>query len=168
MLKFKVKSSYRVDAISKMRKVVDEKFVSDFQAEVINNTIKPLIAAGVSPVDSVDGGRRFAGYKDPNKYPNKRKAKRPVSLWLTGLMLSFYKAKKVSGSRLQLGIPTDAPYEVKVRAEANNVGTVNSDGLVAIAARRFIPLKGESFRISVVRKIKDLYAKRIKTLLSTK
>jgi len=168
MLKFKVKSSFRVDAVAKLKKTVDDKFVQDMQTEVIDRTIKPLIAAGVSPVESVDGGRRFTGYKSPDKYPAKRKAKRPVSLWLTGVMLSFYKAVKVSGSRLQLGIPTNAPNEVKVRAVANNVGTTNSDGLVAIAARRFIPLRGETFRISVVRKIKDLYARRIKSLLSTK
>ncbi len=168
MLKFKVRSKFRVDAVSKIKKLVDEKFIEDMQREVIDGTIKPLIAAGVSPVESTDGGRRFAGYKDPDKYPAKRKAKRPVSLWLTGVMLSFYKAVKISGSRLQLGIPTNAPNDVKVRAVANNGGTVNSEGQVAVAARRFIPLRGENYRISVVRKIKDLYARRIKALLSTK
>lgn len=166
MLKFKVKSSFRVDAVAKIKKLVTEEFVQDIQTEVIDRTIKPLIAAGVSPVESVEGGRRFIGYKTPDKYPAKKKAKRPVSLWLTGVMLSFYKAVKISGSRLQLGIPTNAPNDVKVRAVANNAGTVNSAGQVAIAARRFIPLRGESFRVSVVRKIKDLYARRIRDLLS--
>lgn len=168
MFKVKVSSKFRATIASKLNKVVDAKFVQDMQSEVVDGEIKRMIAAGVSPVDSYEGGRRFRGYKDPKKYPGTKKAKRPVSLYLSGVMLSFYKAVRVSGRRLTLGIPTNAPEEVKVRAVANNVGTVSESGAEAIPPRRFIPLKGETFRISVLRKIKNLYARRIKDLLSSK
>jgi hypothetical protein len=168
MFKVKIKSSITKEAKLRLQKSVDEQFISDLQRDVVDNEIKRLITAGVSPVQSVEGGRRFKGYKNPDSYPAKKKAKRPVNLSLSGQMLQWYKAIKVSGVRFALGIPREAPKDVKVRAEANNEGTVNENGQVAIAARRFIPLRGESFNISVMRKIKNLYAQRIKTLLLKK
>lgn len=168
MFKVKVSSKFRAQLTQKINKLVTEEFVESIQREVIEGEIKPLIAAGVSPVRSFEGGRRFKGYKHPDRYPGKKKAKRPVSLWLTGQMLSFYKAKKVSGRTLSMGIDSNAPKEVKDKAIANNLGTTNSAGEVAIVARRFVPIAGETYNISVVRKIKNLYAKRLKDLLSSK
>ncbi len=168
MFKVKMKSNLRVEIKNRLKKTVDEKFIADMQREVVDGEIKRLIAAGVTPVRSVEGGRRFAGYKDPKKYPAKKKAKRPVSLFLTGVMLSWYKAVMISGVRVSLGIPTSAPTDVKDRAEANNIGTVNDKGEVAIAARRFVPLDGETFSVSVIRKLKALYSRRIKDLISKK
>ncbi len=166
MFKVKIKSNLRAEVLNRLKKTVDQRFVNDMQAEVVNGEIKRMIAAGVSPVRSVEGGRRFKGYKNTEKYPAKKKAKRPVNLFLTGAMLLWYKATKISGVRLSLGIPTSAPKEIKVYAEANNVGTTNSKGEVAIAARRIVPLAGETFAVSVIRKMKNLYARRIKHLLS--
>lgn len=165
MFKVKIKSNIRAEALNKLRQTVDAKFEADMNDQVVGE-IKRLINAGVSPVQSVEGGRRFVGYKNPDKYPAQRKAKRPVNLFLSGIMLSWYRAVKISGVRVSFGIPTNAPQEVKIRAEANNVGTTNEDGEVAIAARRFVPLVGETFAISVLRKMKSLYAQRIKALLS--
>ena len=161
MFKVKVKTPRTADIVNKIRGAVDDAFAYEVHREVVEKEIKPLIAAGVSPVDSRDG-RRFKGYKDPNKYPGNRKEKRPVSLWLTGEMLSWYQAWKVSGLRLRIGIHTAAPEDVKTRAEANNVGVPKKN----IVARRFIPLRGEIFRVSIMRKLKELYSKRIKAILT--
>lgn len=167
MIKLKVKPPRAVDFVNKLRKTVDEEFVQQVQEEVVDGAIKPLIAAGTSPVESAKG-RRFRGYKNPQKYPAKLKEKRPVSLYLSGEMLRSYVAERVSSVRLRLGISSRASTDVKIRAEANNVGTVSESGAEAIPARRFIPLKGETYRVSVMRKIKNLYARRIKSLLSSK
>ena len=167
MFKVKIKSNIRAEVLNRLKKTVDEKFVADMDQQVVGE-IKRLINAGVSPVQSTEGDRRFKKYKDQDKYPGKKKAKRPVNLFLSGVMLSWYRVVKISGVRLSFGIPKGAPKDVKDRAEANNVGTVNSEGQVAIAARRFIPLIGETFNISVLRKMKNLYALRIKALLSKK
>lgn len=163
MLKFKVKVPRTIDVKTLLRNnLVDDSLVDAVQKEVIDQTIKPLIASGTSPVDSYEGSRRFRKYKDPKSYPAKKKSKTPVNLNLTGVMLSFYKAYAIGKNILRLGIPSYAPEDVKGRAEGNNVGTEN------IPARRFIPLKGETFKISVLRRLKDIYAKRIARLLSTK
>ena len=163
MLNFKVKVPRTIDVKTLLKNnLVDDSLVNAVQKEVIDQTIKPLIASGTSPVDSYEGSRRFRKYKDPKSYPAKKKSKTPVNLNLTGVMLSFYKAYAIGKNILRLGIPSYAPQDVKDRAEGNNVGTEN------IPARRFIPLKGEVFKISVLRRLKDIYAKRIARILSSK
>jgi len=166
MFKVNIRSNLRAQAVNKLRNTVDADFVNNMQRGVIDGEIKRLIAGGVSPTRNVEGVRRFKKYKDEKKYPGTKKAKRPVNLWLSGVLLSWYKAVRVSGVRISLGIPTNAPQDVKDRAIANNEGTTNSKGEVAIAARRFIPLPGETFAVSVIRRMKSLYARRIKSLLS--
>lgn len=167
MFKVNVKSNISAEVVNRLRKTVTQEFVENMNKEAVGEA-KRMIRAGVSPVQATAGGRRFAGYKDPEKYPALKKAKRPVNLELSGIMLMWYSVTRISGVRLSFGIPKDAPSDVKDRAEANNVGTYNDQGEVAIAARRFIPLKGETFAVSVMRKIKKLYAQRIKELLSSK
>lgn len=158
-----------VDLVAKIRaNLVTPELVQAIQKEVIEDTIKPLIASGTSPVEGyASGKRRFTKYKDPKKYPAKKKPRTPTNLMLSGIMLSLYLARRISGNILRMGI-LGAPQTVKDRADGNNVGTVTKDGKVAIPARRFIPLVGESYRISILRKIKKVYAERIARLLSTK
>jgi hypothetical protein len=168
MFKINFKLPRRVDIISTMQKdLITNDFAHKVQKEVIDDVIKPLIASGVSPVDGYEK-RRFTKYKNPKSYPAKKKPKTPTNLFLSGLMLSYYQAKKITGNILRVGIQSEAPQDVKDRADANNVGTKTADGKEAIPARRFIPLKGETFRISVLRKIKKLYADQIARILSTK
>jgi len=163
MFKLKVKIPRTVDIKTLLaNNLVDDELVNAVQNDVIEQTIKPLIASGTSPVDSYEGSRRFRKYKDPKSYPDKLKSKTPVNLYLSGVMLSYYKAYAIGKNILRLGIPSYAPEDVKVRAEANNVGTES------IAARRFIPLQGETFKISVLRRLKDIYARKIASILSTK
>ena len=161
MFKVKVKTPRAADIAAKVKKTVDEAFAYEVHRKVVNDEIKQLIASGTSPVDSREG-RRFKGYKNPESYPGKRKEKRPVSLWLTGEMLNWYQAWKVNGLRLRIGIHTNAPEDVKIRAVANNEGVPEKN----ISARRFIPMRGETYRISIIRKLKELYAKKIKSILS--
>lgn len=160
MFSVKVKSNIKAEVINNLRKTVDERFVYDVQREVVDGQIKRLIASGTSPVQGYDNKKRYDAYKDKDNYPGKKKPNRPVNLSLTGIMLSWYRTIKVSGIRISLGIPSSAPQDVKDRAEGNNVG---ANG---IPARRFVPLKGETYAISVLRKLKSLYAQRIKTLIS--
>lgn len=168
MFKVKIKIPQTADIIAQLRiGLVDETFVKQLQDEVIEQTIKPLIASGVSPVEGYEK-RRFTKYKDPKKYPAKKKSRSPVSLYLTGVMLSWYKAYKISGNIVRLGIPSSAPQDVKDRALGNNLGTVTKEGTEGVPARRFIPQEGETYRISVLRRLKKVYAERIARLISTK
>jgi hypothetical protein len=164
MFKLKVKLPLTADVMRKLKdNLVDDELVNRVRTEVIEQTILPLIASGTSPVDTNTGSRRFTKYKDAKVYPADRKSKTPVNLNLTGVMLSWYRAYAIGKNILRMGIPSYAPQAVKDRAEGNNVGTEGG-----VPARRFIPLKGESFKISVMRRLKNIYAAKIARILSTK
>lgn len=159
-LRVKVTAPKPAQIAAKLRKIHDPAFLQQLQAEVVEGQIKKLIRAGRSPVE---GFGRFPQYKDREKYPANKKAKTPVNLTLSGLMLKFFGIRKKSDRSITVGIFPEASNDLKVRARANNEGTENG-----IPARRFIPINGERFTVSVMRAIKNLYAKRVKELLSKK
>lgn len=153
MIKIKIKSPDAKALSAKLSKeIVSSGFVSDLNQRVVEEKIKQFIAGGNSPVS---GERRFRAYKDKDKYPAGRKSSRPVNLKLSGEMLDNYKAEKVSGSSVSIGISSKAPSDVKEYAEANNIGTEH------IVARRFVPVSGEQFNVTVIRMIKTIFTKRI-------
>lgn len=148
------------------KRVLSQNFMSPdlvqtIQNEVVEKQIKGLIKSGRSPVS---GYGRFEAYKDPNKYPGAKgsrlKPVRPVNLTLSGDMLAEYKAARNSYNSVKIGISESADFEIKQRAKANNLG------LNGIPQRRFIPQPGESFTISIMRTIKNLFTERLKKLLS--
>jgi len=157
----KIKTPNAVDVQAQLNKFVTPEFAEKVQQEVVNGQIKKLIQAGRSPVE---GFGRFDKYKDVKSYPGKRKANRPVNLYLTGEMLGFYQAVRISGRKLLIGISPFASGPAKIKATANNLGTEKEGG--GIVARRFVPVNDESFTISVIRKLKDLYARRLRDILS--
>lgn len=183
-LSVKVKIPKLKNLEEKLKQINSAQFVKEVNEQVVEGQIKRLIQAGTSPVD---GYGRFVQYKDKDTYPSKQKSATPVNLTLSGKMLSFYRAfaKSVGGS-LFIGIISEAPEDVKTRAKANNTGTgmlesvsLNKTerketknlnkavkGVSGVPQRRFIPQDGEKFTVSVMSKLKQLYAKRIKALLS--
>lgn len=52
-------------------------------AQKLLEEIKDRVASGISPIT----GKRFEAYKNPKKYPAKKKPQRPVNLNLTGHFL---------------------------------------------------------------------------------
>lgn len=77
-----------------------EEIGKDYIAE-----IKARIARGISPLY----GNRFPAYKNPKRYPGKRKPKRPVNLKLTGDFLKSLIVKVTTGSRPILTITFNKP-----------------------------------------------------------
>jgi hypothetical protein len=139
------------------KQMVNSAFVREVNEQVVEGVIKPLIMAGRSPVK---GWGRFEKYKDKDIYPAKQKPNRPVNLTLTGKMLKAYKTKKESNTSIRIGIVgTLVTQFVKDKAKGNN------EGLRGIPARRFIPIGKESFTISVMRKLKDLFARRLNDIV---
>lgn len=157
----KIKTPNTVEVQARLNKFVSNDFANKVQQEVVIGQIKKLIASGRSPVQ---GFGRFDKYKDIKSYPGKQKANRPVNLFLTGEMLGFYQAVRISGRKLLIGISPFASGPAKIKATANNLGTEKEGG--GIKARRFVPVGNETFTISVIRKLKDLYARRLKDILS--
>lgn len=98
-----------------------EKPVTQADAKEIGNAclkeMKSLIAKGTSPVRGAGISSRFAPYKNPDKYPGKRKAHVPVNLRLTGKMLDDLDVsieKSVSGYAPALGYSSSSE-QVKER-----------------------------------------------------
>ena len=105
---------------------------------LVVDEIKSAMDRGQSPVR---GQGRFQAYKEPKKYPGKRKQKRPVNLELTGALKNSITFKKTKNG-IEVGSFNGPEY-----AEVHNKG---SD---IIPRRPFIPLDKEELNISIQRKI---------------
>lgn len=165
-LRVKFKGPGKGTVSQKLRNFLSPIFLQQVQTDVVEGQIKKLIRSGQSPVE---GHGRFVQYKDRKKYPAKKKGATPVNLTLGGDLLAAYVARRESSTAMSFGISTGASREVKARAKANNEGTFDqseSKTAKGIPPRRIIPIGGESFTVSVIRKLKSLYAKRLKSLLS--
>lgn len=147
------KVTVKLDIMKKL-----ERFLRPQDAEKIGKALvqesKDFISKGISPVR---GERRFAGYKNPARYPGGRKPKRPVNLELTGEMLDNLRFRLKGDRTIEYGIFSDAPEDVKIRARVHNSGE-RSD----IAQRQFIPDQpGDEFAVAIMRVLMRLYEKRI-------
>lgn len=155
-MRVKIKTPDPKKAADRLKGLIDSSFVSQVNSEVVGE-IKRLIRSGQSPVS---GFGRFPQYKDRKEYPADRKSATPVNLTLSGKMLAQYGAHLISKTILGIGYDQNTDSHLEGQIIGNNEGTKG------IPTRRFIPLSGESFTVSVMIKLKDLYAKRISQLFS--
>lgn len=139
-------------------KLVNSKFINEINSQVIPE-VKRFMAAGLSPVQ---GKPRFVQYKDKFKYPGKRKPSRPVNLKLSGDLYSVYVAAKKTSHSFFMGISSLASDKIKTYAKANNLGTDE------LSERRFIPIGGETYKVTIMRMIKNLIARRIAEIIKNK
>lgn len=154
-LKFKSDSAKLTNNV--INQAFDDSTIRRIQTELVDGIVKPQIAVGQSPVR---GWGRFDNYKNPDKYPGKKKSKRPVNLNLTDTMMSYYTAWR-SGVGVKIGL-SGASKRVRDYAKANNEGTEN------IPARRFIPLtkQSEQFSVTFMSKFKKILSERIAKLIN--
>lgn len=147
------------------KKILKQEFSSRQWAnkvqEVVDQDIKGSISKGVSPVIKK---RLFQKYKNPKKYPAHLKPSNKPNLYLTGEMLSFYKAKPVENEQaITVGIhSSDASEKVMIKAKANNEGTDT------IPERRFVPIKGETYNQTIMLKIRNKLAEVLGFALKTR
>lgn len=138
----------KLSLLDDIRKVVSDRRVKEDAGALLIKEMKDHIASGISPVR---GERRFVGYKDPKKYPGDQKSKRPVNLYLSGDMLAALKFYPLANTSFQIAIKG----EQGVKARAHNDGK-------GVPRRHFMPTEqGEQFTVSIVRKLKDYYARLI-------
>lgn len=159
MKKFTFKNisfDWKYDFKKHIRDEFNNKEWADKVQNVIDLSILKRMNSGLSPVK---GHRNYAKYKDKDKYPGDLKPSNKPNLYLTGKLYGAYKAKpRSTPMEVSIGIHPDETEEIKIIAKANNIGTQNSKGEVAIAARRFVPLKGESYATQIVLEIRKLFA----------
>ncbi len=158
MIKTKITIPEKARLLAKIKsQLINREVVEELNKEAVEE-VKRFMASGVSPVKNK---RRFPAYKDKDKYPAKKKPSRPVNLFLSGTLYDSLIAAKSSAMSFYIGISSLAREDVKVYAKANNLGENN------IPARRFVPIKGEQFNISIMRKIKDIIARRLAELIKS-
>ena len=146
MSKKRLTYTFKPNGLNDIKKYIDQGHMKDEFQRVIETEIKPSIAKGISPVK---GQRNFAKYKDPKKYPGDRKQSNKPNLKLSGDMLKEYVARSSKQGEVTIGIPSDAPDDIKIRANANQKGTMTKGGEVAIAARPFMIKDGEEFNSKI-------------------
>lgn len=115
-----------------------------------------MISEGQSPVK---GYGRFERYKDRAKYPGGQKDATPVNLYLSGDMMDAYDYK-LSGRQegVEVGVVRGSS-EVKERAGYHQEGTEN------MAQRRMVPGEGEEWATSIMRRIAEIWSKRLADLI---
>jgi hypothetical protein len=153
--KARIKALFQDKEIAK--KVLSDRFLVTVNEEVVDKVILDLISKGISPVE----GKKFKSYKDKDKYPGKLKPAKPVNLYLEGDMLKTYEAKRKTDKSFEVGVMSN-DEKVQDYAKYNNSGTKH------IAARRFIPLKGEQFSSKVRKAFRDVLRKRLQEVLAAR
>ena len=152
MAKVKVKASWAI--VSLVPKAFDPKTKQEL-GDVVVQEAKNMISQGTSPVR---GRRRFDAYKNRKDYPGDLKSARPVNLYLSGKMLSFYGWKNSGKNGIKVGV-SGAPQKVMKYSEAHNNGTDN------MPMRQHTPKDGEELAVTIMRKIRDTFKKRLSLLI---
>ena len=75
------------------RKATDLDRISTRSKKQLGNSIIALMLASIKKGISPITGRRFRGYKNPDRYPGRLKRPRPVNLKLTGKFLKSLSAR---------------------------------------------------------------------------
>lgn len=120
----------------------------DEMGELFVSQMRDLISKGISPIRGVG---RFPGYKNPVKYPGKRKDARPVNLYLSGQMMSAlgFKTKKTRD-----GLEVTISYQ---DSEAETKERGHRDGAKGQPKRPTIPLGSEQIAVTIERSIVNLF-----------
>lgn len=123
------KSKSPTQAIAVLSKRIKEKFayghlLSTRDLEAIGRVaiaeMKKRVARGLSPLER---GERFPAYKNPKRYPGKRKPRRPVNLYLTGQFLGSLAVQAFIGKAPRIRIYfTNERARLKERGHREGAG----------------------------------------------
>lgn len=142
--------------LNKLKKPIDRP-TAKRGGESIVSQMKGLIRIGVSPIQ---GKGRFPRYKNPKRYPGKRKSKRPVNLKLTGQFLRSLVSKAVSGTG---GFAIQVEYN---NALANKKEDGHRKGQNKQPKRPTIPQGNEKFSPSVLKGVIKIFEQRIQRIIN--
>lgn len=140
--------------LKELKKPIDKSTAEKVGATVVS-MMKQMISKGLSPIK---GNGRFPAYKDPDKYPGKRKNKRPVNLYLTG---EFLDSLKFIPKSSKSGFDTVIYYDGK-ESELKEQG--HREGANGQPLRPTIPQGGEKFAETIRIAFSKIYRQRLKDL----
>lgn len=127
-----------------LRRIFDANALREIGALIVDE-MKTGIAQGKSPI-SGDGA--FPAYKNPKKYPGKRKPARPVNLELTGEQLSALKYR-INQAKIAVTI-----YYATKKAQLKELG--HREGANDQPERPTIPDASEDLSQPIRRKVQSL------------
>lgn len=163
-VKFEVGFSKALSELLKNnKKVIDSDTAKEVGEETIQ-AMKDRILAGQSPIE---GKGKFERYKNPDKYPGKRKPKSPVNLRLSGDFLDALTHEVKSG---------DSGMETYIFYEGSDGQGVSNDvkeqghrkGANGQPERPTLPQDQEKFHVNIRKVYTDIYRKRILDVLKGK
>lgn len=139
---------------------VMDKRTAKLLSDAIRKQSIDFMRKGISPVQGV---KRYAAYKDPKKYPGKRKPKTPVNLKLSGDLYRSLGFKFIKFDKLIFGIfSSTAKGDVLDYAAVHN-GDVRKKGTTP---RPFIPTSpGSSYKKTILDKVRTVIIKRIDAII---
>lgn len=155
--KFKIKSVDLRAIQSKMeefKKPIDRK-TAESVGETVIEMMKDMISKGISPIA---GESRFSPYKNPKKYPGKKKGKRPVNLKLTGEFLDSLTDKAKSS---QSGYDTEIGFYDKLSQDKEKG---HREGAGGQPKRPIIPSSTEKVAVKIEREVLKIYKERLNIL----
>jgi hypothetical protein len=150
----KVKTTAKFDILELVKGFMNSRTQDEVGNAVVDEA-KKLISEGQSPVR---GYGRFERYKDRTKYPGSLKSARPVNLYLTGEMLAGFSFRKRADGVVEAGM-------VKGSSDRKEIAAYHNEGTPNMAQRRIVPGEGEEWTISIMRKIRDVYEKRLSEVI---
>lgn len=160
---FKVKFDLEISdalqkALGKAVKPIDEKTAKRVGIDVIEE-MKSLISKGISPIQ---GNGKFPKYKNPARYPGKRKPRSPVNLKLTG---KFLNALSHRITQEDFGKGTELFFADKQDKKERG----HREGANGQPERPIMPsVKGEKFTKIIRDLYTELYRERILEVLKSK
>lgn len=152
MAKAKVTSRFQI--LSLLENFIDSATAKDLGQTVVSEA-RDNISQGLSPVR---GYGRFQAYKNRKSYPGDLKSARPVNLKLSGDMLRGFGFRVSGKDAVVVGMVGGSSFD-KEKAAYHQAGTPT------MAQRKIVPDEGEEWSVSIMRKIRDVYGKRLENLI---
>lgn len=141
--------------LKQFEKPIDQKTAKSVGENVIT-AMKDEISSGSSPIK---GRGQFPAYKNPDKYPGKRKSHTPVNLELTGAMLAALSSSTVAN---------DSGYAAKISYKTNSARQKEQghrEGVNKQPKRPTLPSDREQFIDSIKKIYTDIIRVRLAKLL---
>lgn len=133
-----------------LRKILNSGVLNEMGRAIVEE-MREDIASGKSPIS---GRGKFPAYKNPDKYPGKRKRHSPVNLELTGQMLSSLKYR-VNQAKVLVTI-----FYSNRKAQLKELG--HREGAKGQPERPTVPIGDEQFTQSIRNRVQALIDKALR------
>lgn len=122
--------------------------------EIADVTVEEMLAGIAEGKSPIAGKGNFPAYKNPKKYPGKRKPARPVNLELTGQMLSSLRYR-INQAKLTITL-----FYAGAKAKKKELG--HREGANGQPRRPSLPLDNENLNARIAKRIREVIAKALR------